>query len=260
MVRGLEVFREYFAAHADQFVLIGGTASTLVMQEAGLEFRATKDFDIVLIVEALTPEFGTTFWAFVEAGAYEQKEAGDAGKARFYRFQKPSDVRFPAMLELFSRAPDGIAITEGSRLTPIPLDEAVASLSAILLDEAYYDFVRTGRTVIGELPTVGPDQLIPLKASAWLDLRRRKARGETIDSKNIRKHANDVLKLSRLLTPDQRVPIPNRIAADMRDFLQDVVQDITLDPKSLGIDASVTAIAEQLSQAYGLQGAGTDTP
>jgi hypothetical protein len=42
-VRGLHIFRENFAGHADQFVLIGGTAATLAMEEAGLEFRATKD-------------------------------------------------------------------------------------------------------------------------------------------------------------------------------------------------------------------------
>ena len=55
MVRGLDVFREHFAGHADQFVLIGGTAATLAMEEAGLEFRATKDLDIVLHIEALSP-------------------------------------------------------------------------------------------------------------------------------------------------------------------------------------------------------------
>ena len=48
MVRGLDVFREHFTGHADQFVLIGGTAATLAMEEAVLEFRATKDLDIVL--------------------------------------------------------------------------------------------------------------------------------------------------------------------------------------------------------------------
>ena len=58
MVRGLDVFREHFAGHADQFVLIGGTAATLAIEEAGLEFRATKDLDIVLHIEALTPTFG----------------------------------------------------------------------------------------------------------------------------------------------------------------------------------------------------------
>jgi len=68
VVRGLDVFREYFAGHADQFVLIGGTAATLAMEEAGLEFRATKDLDIVLHIEALSPAFGEVFWSFIETG------------------------------------------------------------------------------------------------------------------------------------------------------------------------------------------------
>jgi len=33
------------------------------------------------------------------------------------------------------------------------------------------------------------------KASAWLDLGERQAKGEPIDTKNIRKHANDALRL-----------------------------------------------------------------
>ena len=73
MVRGLDVFREYFAAHAEQYVLIGGVAATYAMEEAGLQFRATKDLDIVLHIEALNPEFGEEFWAFIEAGGYETR-------------------------------------------------------------------------------------------------------------------------------------------------------------------------------------------
>jgi hypothetical protein len=42
MVKGLDVFRERFAGLEDQYVLIGGTAATLAMAEAGLEFRATE--------------------------------------------------------------------------------------------------------------------------------------------------------------------------------------------------------------------------
>ena len=60
MVKGLDVFRDYFAGHADQFVLIGGTAASLAMEDAGLAFRATKDLDIVLHIEALTSQFGVT--------------------------------------------------------------------------------------------------------------------------------------------------------------------------------------------------------
>jgi hypothetical protein len=49
MVKGLEVFRDYFAGQADQFVLIGGTAATLAVADAGLAFRATKDLDSFFI-------------------------------------------------------------------------------------------------------------------------------------------------------------------------------------------------------------------
>ena len=80
MVKGLDVFQERFAAHSDQFILIGGTAATLAMEQAGLDFRATKDLDIVLHIEALTPAFGTTFWTFIETGGYEIREASDTGK------------------------------------------------------------------------------------------------------------------------------------------------------------------------------------
>ena len=60
MVKGLDVFQKHFANHADQFILIGGTAATLTMERAGLDFRATKDLDIVLHIEALTPAFGAS--------------------------------------------------------------------------------------------------------------------------------------------------------------------------------------------------------
>lgn len=33
-------------------------------------FRATKDLDIVLIVEALTPEFVSKFWQYVQTAGY----------------------------------------------------------------------------------------------------------------------------------------------------------------------------------------------
>ena len=56
----------------------------------------------------------------------------------------------------------------------------VASLSAILLDDAYYEFILAGRRELDGLPWVGEDRLIPLKASAWLDLGERQAKGENV--------------------------------------------------------------------------------
>ena len=62
MVTGLDLFKEHFRPYADRYVLIGGTACMLALEEAGLPFRATKDLDIVLCIEALDKTFVAAFW------------------------------------------------------------------------------------------------------------------------------------------------------------------------------------------------------
>lgn len=253
MVRGLDVFQSWFEAYANQYVLIGGTAASLAMEESGLSFRATKDLDIVLHVEALTPAFGEVFWKFVEAGGYEIRQASDTNKPIFYRFQKPADNRYPAMVELFARAPDGLRPAEGCQLTPIPLDEAVSSLSAILLDDAYYAFIMAGRREVAGLPWVGEDRLIPLKAVAWLELSERKELGEKVDAKDVRKHLNDVLRLSQLLAPTTRISLDKRIAADMVRFLTAVASDTSINPKILQLgNVTIADLVARIAQAYEL--------
>jgi predicted nucleotidyltransferase len=61
MVYGLERFKESFINHTNQYVLIGGTACDILMNELGTPFRATKDLDMVLIVEALDESFEKLF-------------------------------------------------------------------------------------------------------------------------------------------------------------------------------------------------------
>ena len=58
MVKGIDIFREY----TDQYVLIGGAACSVSFEEQEISFgRTTKDFDVVLIVEAQTREFVEEF-------------------------------------------------------------------------------------------------------------------------------------------------------------------------------------------------------
>ena len=66
MVKGIDQFRAHFEGFNDSYVLIGGAACYLAMEEAGLDFRATKDLDIVLCVEALDAEFVGVFWDFIK--------------------------------------------------------------------------------------------------------------------------------------------------------------------------------------------------
>jgi hypothetical protein len=80
MVVGLDRFRTHFADFADQYVLIGGTATFLVLDEAGLDARMTRDLDIVLCVEALESDFIKAFWAFVHAGGYQNQQRSTGKK------------------------------------------------------------------------------------------------------------------------------------------------------------------------------------
>ena len=52
MIRGLEVFKNYFRSFNDQYVIIGGAACDIVFSEANSSFRATKDIDMVKFTEA----------------------------------------------------------------------------------------------------------------------------------------------------------------------------------------------------------------
>lgn len=146
-MRGIDKFKERFAGHDGEYVLIGGGACDLLFGEAGQDFRATKDLDLVLLVEALTPEFGQVFWDFVKEGGYENRQKS-GGKPQFYRFSKPEDPAFPAMLELFARTDVGLRDAE-SGLMPIHIDDEVSSLSAILLDDEYYRLLVENRASAG---------------------------------------------------------------------------------------------------------------
>ena len=48
MAMGIDIFKERFANYSDQYTIIGGMACELLMNEAALDFRATRDIDMVL--------------------------------------------------------------------------------------------------------------------------------------------------------------------------------------------------------------------
>ena len=247
-MRGIDKFRERFKDREDEYVLIGGGACDLLFGEAGQSFRATKDLDLVLLVEALTPEFGRTFWSFIREGGYENKQKS-TGKPQFYRFSKPKDPSFPAMLELFARTNVDLRDAE-SGLAPIHIDDEVSSLSAILLDEEYYRMFIDNRTSADDVAILSAEGLIPFKAKAWLDLSARRADGQSVDEKSVRKHRNDICRLAVLLTGKERPVISEAIRADMQRFMEAYESD-PVDPKALKINSVGTKqVVETLRNVY----------
>ena len=249
MVRGIQRFQEHFKDHAHQYVLIGGAACDLIMQEAALPFRATKDLDIVLCVEVLDKAFGDVFWEFIRAGKYKVQQHS-SGENRYYRFMEPEDDDYPWMLELFSRKPEAFPLFAGSHLTPVPVGEDIDSLSAILLNDDYYHFLHLGKKMLQGVSLVGAEHLIPLKARAWLDLTERRKKGEQVDSKSIVKHKNDIFRLNRVIEPGLALNVPVAIRRDVAAFL-DAMADESVDLKNLGIPAAdSTRVIAELRRFY----------
>ena len=251
MVRGIESFREWFRGHEEQYVIIGGTACDLLMTDSGLGFRATKDIDLVLIVEAVDAQFASHFWEYVVAAGYEHRNKS-SGTPQFYRFTNPKSRDYPIMIELFTRRPDSILLPDYAVLTPLPIDEEISSLSAILLNDDYYDFLKQGRVQVSGVTILDVSYMIPFKAKAWIDLSDRKASGEAADSKNIRKHKNDVFRLTELLDRNQKPlnDLPTAVRNDMRTFFERMAVE-EVDLEQLGIKGKTKeSILEQLKGIY----------
>ena len=148
----MESFKEWFKGSEEQYAVIGGTACDILMTEEGLDFRATKDIDLVLIIDGVT-----------------------------------------------------------------------------VLDAAY---------------------LIPFKAKAWMDLTDRKTAGEHVDSKNIKKHKNDVFRLTELIDPTAKVVAPQGVYADVQEFVQRMKNE-NVDIKQLGlVGRTKEKILEELKVMY----------
>jgi hypothetical protein len=218
MVKGIDIFREYFSEYTDQYVLIGGAACDISFGDSNMDFRATRDLDVVLIVEAQTKEFGQRFWDFIREGEYKNR-AKSSGEPQFYRFDKPEKPGYPSMIELFSRS--SWMIEQDAVLTPIHIDDSVSSLSAILLNDEYYELLLAGRDVIEGISVLKPSCLIPFKAKAWLDLNEKLNRGEHVDSRDIKKHRNDVIRMSAELVLEP-CEISETVKKDMRMFVQEL--------------------------------------
>ena len=248
MVKGLDTFQKYFADYEEQYVLIGGAACDILFESNEVNFRATRDLDMVLIVEALTPEFGEKFWKFIVDGKYRNK-ATNGSNPQFYRFDKPEDDNFPKMIELFCRSDFELKSAEG--ITPIHIDDDIASLSGILLNEDCYSVLLKGRTVIDGLSVLRPEYLILFKAKAYMDLKAKRDAGEEVHSSEFKKHKKDVLRIASELMLEKVEELPTAVDADIHSFI-DLLEQEPFDPNSLKrYGLKNEDIVELLKQVFG---------
>ena len=248
-MRGLEIFRKHFISFENCYVVIGGTACTILLDKAGGEFRATKDVDMVLIVENINEVFAKKFWEFIKDGQY-RKNYSSQGKANFYRFEDPENDLYPAMIELFTRSPANLSIVLGSHLLPLHLADDISSLSAILLNDDYYNFLLEGKKVVDGMSILDEYHLIPFKAKAWCELTDRQNEGEIGLSKHIKKHKKDIANLLTLVIANKTVELKGIVLVDMIRFEKEMRKE-ELTEKTTGIkNMTIELYCSQLRTIY----------
>ena len=252
-LEGLDAFREHFGAFTNEYVVIGGAACSILMSAESLEFRSTKDIDMILILEAEKhADFGKAFWDFIKRGGYVCGER-KRDKTCFYRFTEPQGS-YPVQIELLSRSPEPLTIPEGIRR--VHIDDDVSSLSAIILDEKYYRLLENGCEIKDGIRVLKVEYLILFKMFARMNLKAAKERyresgnkSDFVNDKDYKKHKNDVFRLLQIVPPDLRLDLPEKIRNDVKQFL-DHVSEEPPDLKALGISMEVNEAMEMLRNVY----------
>lgn len=125
---GFDHFCNYLKGLEGHYVIIGGGAASILMDDEGLEFRATKDVDLVVITRS--NDLNERIVAYVSDGGYNSKES-TSSLPRYYRFQKPTKAEFPKIIEIFARNELGLELEKDQHIVPIT-DSKAEKLSAIL--------------------------------------------------------------------------------------------------------------------------------
>lgn len=236
-------FREAFKDYTDCYTVIGGSACYILMEDAGLSFRATHDIDMILVLEDRKKEFGETFWRYILDGGYTC--GWKAEQAHYYRFTAPKPG-YPRQIELFSRRPD---FRLDSRIIPVHISDDISSLSAIALDDDFYNFMMRGREVVDGVCVLGAEYLIPFKMYAWLNNRDLKKNGHVVNSDDIKKHKNDVFRLMTLVNTDDRIPVFGNVEKAVSRFCEEIKKE-PVDVASQGLTITKDEAIHELKLMY----------
>ena len=154
------------------------------------------------------------------------------------------------MIELFSREPDYIGEIP-TEIVPIHIDDDTSSLSAILLNDDYYNFMLSGRKIVSGASILDTEHIIPFKMYAWLDLKDRKARGEHVNDRDLKKHKNDVFRLLRIIDRGISIETSGHVRENIIRFLSEIVSE-SIPFDQLGLPFGMDEAMEYIRKLYSL--------
>ena len=238
-----DTFASFFDKYSNHYFLIGGFATAAHFARYGLEFRATKDFDVVLVANLDGDEgFAKQIEKLIQSGGYENHYTN--GKKTAYRFESPKSSAFPKILEFFvgeGELPNSLH----HHLTKMTLEVNEDKLSAIVLDRSLYEYAKGRIISFRGVPILDALGLIVLKCLAYfknLELYRNGA----VKKNDYLKHRKDVFQLLTVIEGEGFQGIPEPLLGYLEEFLP-VLESATDLAKMFGVPlGEVTARYKEL--------------
>lgn len=131
------------------------------------------------------------------------------------------------------------------------MDEDTSSLSAILLNDDFYNFMLQGRAVVDGISVLRAEYLIPFKMFAWLDLKNKKQNGEHVDSRDIKKNKYDVFRLLQIVDSNTIIPTDGLVKKSINEFFEEILKE-TLPLSQLGLLFNQEEAMGILHDLYGI--------
>ncbi len=243
---GLSHFRDYCKDFDKDYVVVGGFATVMLLDEGlGKEHgKATHDIDLVLLTNN-SPKLSQKIKEYISEGQYTI-QIGEKNQYKYYRFTKPKIENFAKEIELFASNENNLELEDNQRIIPIDAEDGLYSLSAIMLDNEYFEMIKNNIDKIQDVPITNTQATIMLKMSAFYDLKQR-------NDKKWKKHRRDIVKLTLLLDGSEKIYLKGRMINDFNSFIEHLEKQ--LDSKALksfadGLPLNKGDILEMLRQVF----------
>ncbi|MDF2540061.1 MAG: hypothetical protein K0S76_3082 [Herbinix sp.] len=82
--------------------------------------------------------------------------------------------------------------------------------------------MMSGRKVVNGIGVLGAEHLIPFKMYAWINLVDRKAAGEHVNERDLKKHKYEVFRLLQTVTAGTRVESSGLVKESIQKFIDDI--------------------------------------
>lgn len=213
----IETLLSFLGENNDRFFLIGGHAVAIHLEKIGLTFRATKDFDIVLITKIDDSSFSKQLEKMLINGEYKNKYRND--KKTAYRFESPVSNAYPKIIEFFveeGQFPESL----DRRLAKLDIEVNEGMISAIVLDKEVFEFAKRHVVIVDRLPVVDINGLIALKTLAYFknkDLHEQ----SFVDENDYQKHRKDIIRLISIVQNKEPIyDLPESLLKPVNDFIK----------------------------------------